>query len=318
MKLCKLYDLIIEKGIAADPRGKKCVEKELKKIKKDFEALSEQEKKEFDQERFVNPYSDSRLLVGSGDEEIRRILVGIDIDVAEILLADRLSERGTKIDLVLSHHPEGRALASLYEVMPMQADLLAACGVPITVAESLMEKRIQEVERRVHPVNHMKTVDAARLLAIPLICAHTPADNQVCRYLQQLFDEKEPETLSEILNILKNIPEYRQAVQEHAGPKIVHGSPKSRSGKIMVDMTGGTEGAKDIFKNLSAAGIGTIVGMHVSEEHLQKAREAHINVVIAGHIASDAIGLNLLLDELESKQKLNIVCCSGFTRVKRT
>jgi hypothetical protein len=57
--------------------------------------------------------------------------------------------------------------------------------------------------------------------------------------------------------------------------------------------------------------------MHLSEEHFKKAQPEHINVVIAGHIASDNLGLNLMLDELSKTEKLKITACSGFRRVER-
>ena len=37
---------------------------------------------------------------------------------------------------------------------------------------------------------------------------HTVADNQVNFYLQELFDRKKPDKLSEVLKILREIPEY--------------------------------------------------------------------------------------------------------------
>jgi len=58
------------------------------------------------------------------------------------------------------------------------------------------------------------------------------------------------------------------------------------------------------------------VGMHVSEDHRKEAEAAHLNIVIAGHISSDSLGMNLFLDELE-KRGIEIVCSSGLTRVKR-
>ena len=82
-------------------------------------------------------------------------------------------------------------------------------------------------------------------------------------------------------------------------------------------MTGGTEGPKKIYPRLSQAGVGTIVGMHMSEDHFRYAKDEHINVVIAGHIASDTLGMNLLLDEIEKAGRLNIISCSGFVRIKR-
>ena len=46
----------------------------------------------------------------------------------------------------------------------------------------------------------------------------------------------------------------------------------------------------------------------------KKAQEEHMNVIIAGHIASDNLGLNLVLDTLEKKDKFKILPCSGFRR----
>ncbi|MBU0634546.1 MAG: NGG1p interacting factor NIF3 [Candidatus Omnitrophica bacterium] len=317
MKLKELYELVIDKGIEQDPRGKERVNKQLQSLKKRYEELALKEKEEFDVERLKNPYSDTRILYGDVNKKIKRVMIGIDIDVGEVLLADRISEKGKEIDLIISHHPEGRALAALHQVMHMQTDIINMCGVPITVAESLLTKRISEVERKLLPVNHTKTIDAAKLLDIAFMCVHTPADNHVTSFLQKLIDKKNPDTIGDIIGLLKTIPEYKQAVKNNAGPKSVNGMENARAGKIFVDMTGGTEGAKDIFKNLSCAGVGTIIGMHLGEEHLKRAKEEHINVVIAGHISSDNLGLNLLLDTVERKQRLEIVCCSGFVRVKR-
>jgi hypothetical protein len=42
-----------------------------------------------------------------------------------------------------------------------------------------------------------------------------------------------------------------------------------------------------------------------------------LNVVVAGHIASDTLGLNLLLDEVEKGGALDIVGASGFERIRR-
>jgi len=317
VKLKKFFDLVIERGIENDPRGKQNVLKELKRLKRKYQGLSNLEKDEFDIERLTNPYSDTRILHGTGNEQIKKVLVGIDIDVGEVVLADRLNQKGKKIDLIISHHPEGRALAALHQVMYMQADIANLKGVPIAIAENILQKRINEVERRLLPVNHTKTLDAAKLLDIPLVCIHTAADNHVTTFLQNLMNKKAPYTVGEIIEILKGIPEYKHAVKNNAGPKIINGSNKSRAGKIFVDMTGGTEGAKEIFRNLAQAGIGTVIGMHLSEDHLKKAKQEHVNVVIAGHISSDTVGLNLLLDYIEKKQKLDIVECSGFMRVRR-
>ncbi len=318
MKLRDLYTKAIETGIESDPRGKDAVLKYLERSKKDFDELKPDEKESFDQESLENPYSDSRILYGTGNEEINSILVGIDIEVGEILLADNLRSKGRRVDLLLSHHPEGRAFANLYTVMQMQSDILNRFGVPINIAEGLMDDRIKEVERKLMPVNHTRAVDAARLLGIPFLCLHTPADNMVASHLQRLFDEKKPFLLSDVLDILKNIPEYKAARNNGVGPKIVLGSKNRKAGKIFVDMTGGTEGAKDIFESLTTGGVNTIVAMHISEDHRKEAEKNHLNVIVAGHISSDTLGLNLLIDEILKGDSFEILACSGFNRFSRS
>ncbi|GAB4390720.1 MAG: hypothetical protein Kow0025_24650 [Thermodesulfovibrionales bacterium] len=317
MKLGELYRKAIETGIRNDPRGRDLVMRELKARKKDFDALKDDEKEFFDRESLENPYSDSRILNGTGDETVRTALVGIDLEVGEVLLADALRQRGEAVDLLIAHHPEGRAFANLYDVMRMQADILHRFGVPISTAEDLMEGRVKEVERRLMPANHTRAVDAARLLGIPFICLHTPADNMVASYLQGVFDKKKPYRVSDVLDLLRELPEYREAAVGGAGPKILIGSEKRKAGKIYVDMTGGTEGSKEIFQSMASSGINTVVGMHLSDEHRKEAEKHHLNVVIAGHISSDNLGLNLLLDEVTRGARLKVLECSGFRRFPR-
>lgn len=316
MKLSEIYKLAIDMGIEADPRGKAEVFRQLERVKKNYEELSEKKKSRFDKELLENPYSDSRMLCGKEDQIVKGIFVGIDMEVPEILLADRLVEKGERIDLIFAHHPEGKSLPGLEGVMHLQEDILFSQGIPINVAENLMGSRISEVSRSVHPANHNRAVDAAKLLGFAFMNIHTPADNIVTKFLTDLFLEKKPETVGEVVDILLEIPEYKDAQAHNFGPKIVNGSEKSRCGKIWVDMTGGTSGSKDAYEKLSIAGIGTIVGMHMKEDHLKEAKKFGINVVIAGHMPSDSIGMNFILDEIE-KNGINIIPASGLFRVKR-
>lgn len=318
MKLQKIYEFIISSGIEADPRGAKTVQECLKRTNEEYDALSTQERARFDVDKLKNPYDDSRLLNGRPDKEIKTVMAGIDIDTAELLLIDRLnSTQRQKIDLALSHHPQGRGFAGLHEVMRMQADIYEQLGVPVNVAEGLVGERMKEVDRRTHAANHQRAANAAQLLGIPFICAHTPADNHAVSFLQKLFDRKKPGQLKDVINLLLEIEEYKIAAKNNNPPVILFGAPKNKTGKIFIDMTGGTEGPKDITDYLLNAGVGTFVGMHVSDEFYKKLQGKNINVIVAGHISSDSLGLNLLLDKLEKAGNLKILSCSGFTRVKR-
>ncbi len=289
MRLSRFYDLVIKFGADRDPRKNKAA---------------------------IKSYADTAILYGALDTQVNKILVGVDMEVGELLLADRIRQQ-SGLDLVIAHHPEGRAYALLHEVMQLQVDLLRQAGVKEVVAQKLLDQRMSEVEKRILPQNHTRSVDAARLLDMPYMCMHTPADNHVFSFLKKLMETKKPKYVGDIINILSEIPEYQEAQECMVGPRLILGSLNRQAGKILFEMTGGTEGPKEVFDKLYKTGVRTLVSMHLSDEHFKKAKDANLNVVIAGHISSDVLGLNLLLDRIEKEEALEIIGCSGFKRVKR-
>ncbi len=317
MKLKDIHNSIVAEAIKCDPRGKKKVNSFLAKVRKEYDSLSAEDKRAFDKEKLTNPYGDSRVLFGNPSKEIKIILAGIDMETPEILLADSLRKRGKKIDLILGHHPEGFALSALHSVMNIQLDILENVGVVRKKVKKMLEERIGEVARKLHPGNVMRPVDAAQLLGIPIMCSHTVADNCVSAYLDNAINKKKPNTVQDMVNILLSEPEYQYSAAIGAGPSITLGKPTNKCGKVILEMTGGTGGSKKVFPELVRAGVKTIVAMHMSEEHFKKAKKHSINIIIAGHIASDSLGVNLLLDSIDPKKKLKIIPCSGFIRVDR-
>lgn len=318
MKLNKLFRSAVQHGIDADPRGRKAIEKQLKKQKERAAKLESTEREYFDEERLWNPFADSRIICGTGDEDIKTLMVGIDIETEEVLLADRLRERGMKIDALMLHHPEGRALGDLGKVMAMQVDVLSLVGVPVNQSENYLRPRMDRVERTVHADNLFSTERVAELLGFPAFNTHTPADNQVWRLMEKTICSKEYDDLGEILNALLDIPEYKYYAKKGVPPLIVNGSKSGRPGKIAAtEFTGGTNGPEELLEAQAAAGVGTILSMHVTEKTLEKAKEKHVNMIQCSHMASDTIGMNLLLDLLCKEEKLQTIDVAGFMRVKR-
>ena len=80
MKLREIYELAIEMGMAHDPRGEKGVQKELDRQKRIYESLSGKQKEAFSQDLLANPYADSRILNGTGEEEINGLICGVDME----------------------------------------------------------------------------------------------------------------------------------------------------------------------------------------------------------------------------------------------
>ena len=313
MTIQEIQNLSIKMGMEADFRGREGVQKLLDNKKAGFLKLNLKDQDEFDKEALENPYMDSGVYHISENKEIKRVLVGIDIGPEEILLAKQLGN----IDLVIGHHPIGKGLAQLADVMELQCDVYNYYGVPINVAEGLMRERISEVARGVNASNHQRTVDTARLLGINVMNSHTPTDNLAAQFLKKFIEARKFEKVGEVVSALKEIPEYKEAMKIGVGPKIFVGAPENRCGRIsLTEITGGTEGSPKLYEKIAQAGIGTVIGMHISEEHKKEAQLAHINIVIAGHMSSDSLGVNLFMDELQ-KQGIEIVACSGFTRVSR-
>jgi len=316
MRLVEIYKLAIQLGREADPRTSEEMDEELKRQKDKFSKMEGKDKERFDHDYLWNPYADSRLLFGEPNTEIKSVAWGIDISPAEILLADRLREKGRNVDAVIGHHPSGLARSIFPDVMHVQEYMFEQFGVPINVAEDILAPRIKEVQRAVHPQNFNQSVDACRLLGMPFICVHSPCDNLGQKFVQKLIDKQTPARVSELLNLLAELPEYDVAMRHNNNPEVFVGEKNRKAGKIVVKFTGGTAGPKEMYENLSKAGVGTIVCMHIPENHIEEAKKAHMNIVVAGHMASDSIGLNLLADELEAKG-VGITPFSGFIRIRR-
>jgi len=67
-------------------------------------------------------------------------------------------------------------------------------------------------------------------------------------------------------------------------------------------MAGGTNGGAKVMQAYFDAGVGTLVLMHIPEDALKAVKEQGIgNVIIAGHMASDSVGINRLIAALETR-----------------
>jgi putative NIF3 family GTP cyclohydrolase 1 type 2 len=316
MTIQEIYELALVMGMNADPRGLASVKRYLAKNKKRYEELPEKKKKYFDKEALTNPYSDTRVFSSDPKRQVKKILAGIDANATEVLLADRLNEKGAKIDLLIGHHPEGNAFASLHEVMDLQVEVSAEAGIPIHLADALLRERMRDVEVGIHPINHNQTIDAAKLLGVPFMTLHTVWDNLGDNFMKQHLKDREFDTVGDIMDAIMEIPEYQESKRGKAGPIVVSGTHASKAGRIAIFFTGGTNPSKEWYMELAKAGVGTIIDMHIKEDAMKELRKLHVNIINAGHMSSDSIGANIFFDELE-KKGIEVIACSGLIRVHR-
>ncbi|MFW5912870.1 MAG: Nif3-like dinuclear metal center hexameric protein [Candidatus Hadarchaeota archaeon] len=317
IKLKELHSFSVQEGIKKDPRKKDQIEDLLDERKKNFEELEGPKKDAYDQGRLENPFDDSKVIHG-GKSDVHKLAVGIDIEIQDLLLIEKLNENGEEIDGVIAHHPVGRALARLHEVMGLQVDVLSKEGIPVSQAEGIVKPRSEEIKKAIHPRNHSRVPRAAELLDQPLVTLHTVTDNHAYSFMDGYIKEKEPRTLQDVIDVMLEIPEYKWALQYDMGPQVHSGNKENRAGKIGVfGFTGGTDLGENLIEKMVNSGVDTLIAMHATKKQLKKADEENINVITAGHMASDDLGINLLLDKIEKKFGIKFVELSGFKRVKR-
>jgi len=238
---------------------------------------------------------DSAIYV-SGDN-IRKILFCIDAGVAELLLAKQLG-----YDAVIAHHPQGgTAIINFHQVFKRHVQQMVTAGVPIEEAERAVKKRVEELEAEAHTRNYNHAVDVAKLLKMPYMNIHAPLDIVGRKIMTEQINSKprKNSTVQDVVLALNELPEFKNAVTKI---KIRLGKPKNLAGKVVVSHGAGTNGGYEVAKTYFKHGIGTMVYIHISLGDLEKLKaEQKGNLIVTGHIASDSVGINPFIRELENR-----------------
>ncbi len=228
--------------------------------------------------------------------KIRKALVAIDVGVAELLLA-----RDLGCDAVIAHHPTGgRARLEGYKVFLRHIEQLREAGVPEEVAREAVRPKLRVLELQHHPDNYDQTPSAAKKLRMPLVSIHSPCDEIGRKMIQHaLKDLGADSTVRDVVSKIGRFPEYRKAVSKI---EVRLGSSKNKAGKIAISHAAYTNGGYEIAKTYFQNGVGTLSYIHIAESDLTRlANEPSGNLIVLGHIASDWLGINRLLRELEKK-----------------
>jgi hypothetical protein len=263
-----------------------------------------------------HPYYDTRILNGDSHTEVKKILVGIDVEPSDVALA---KAEGA---LLISHHPQSYAAQRMPLILDKQPYMWEKeFGIPLEMGLSIIKARKEVIQRKLTVSNLEHTLSHARLMGVPFMCIHTPCDNLTEWYLNELFRKEEIRTAKDIVDLLLLIPEFEylhnyRKVAPQVFSRLGSAPPVT---KYFVDMAGGTAGPDIMYEFLGKYGVGTIINMHIPELNLEEAYKHHITIIVAGHHASDSLGINLMLDEIERrcKHSLEYLDLSGFRRFRR-
>jgi putative NIF3 family GTP cyclohydrolase 1 type 2 len=228
-------------------------------------------------------------------KNIRKVLVSIDVDVAELMLAKNLG-----CDAVIAHHPIGEASINFHLVFDRHVDYMLEHGIPRQIAEEAVTKLKKRVALRTHTTIYTHTVAAAEKMGMPLVNIHLPCDELMRRRILAQLKSNKIENVSDIKSSVEQIPEFRKSATEVLVP---YGDPTSKAGRYALVVAAGTNGGYPVAKAYFEHGISTVIYLHVNGEDLAKLKEDKVsgNLVILGHLAGDSVGLNQLADALERK-----------------
>lgn len=236
--------------------------------------------------------SDSGVFVSG--RNLRKALFSIDVTTSELLLAKELG-----CDLVIGHHPIGRAVIDFPKVVTRHIGFMVEKGVPRRVAEKATNMLIRKLEVRRHPSNYQHVVSAAQELGIPLMNIHLPIDEITRRFLLDRIGSSGAKTTGELVRKLQRIPEFRNAATRI---ELMMGRPGSKLGRWVLVFAAGTNGGYPVAKAYFDYGVGTVIYLHIEYEELLRLRkDCKGNLIILGHMAGDSIGTNIFLRELAKR-----------------
>ena len=246
------------------------------------------------------------------DGDVNRVFVGIDVDVGELLLARSLGADG-----VIAHHPVGsQARLGLPAVVERHESQMRAEGVPAEIAHEKMRERRRPVAHALHTTNYDRVVDAARQLALPVMNIHLAADLIGRQYFIDLVGravEGGATAVGDLIDELRTIPEMKASLVQ---PELWLGEAQNPVGRWLVQMAAGTNGGAPVYRTYYEHGIDTILAMHIDERdlrELEQLQRPRANLVITGHMPSDSIGMNRVIDALEAKG-VEVIAGSGVIR----
>ena len=238
---------------------------------------------------------DSAIYVNGGN--VRKVLFGIDAGVPELLLARQLG-----CDAVIAHHPVGgTAVVNYHEVFKRHIQQMVDAGIPKAKAEKAVTKKLEQMEVDGHTRNYDHAVDVARLLKMPYMNVHTPLDEVGRQIMSKQVSRKinKNSTVQDVVSALNELSEFKNAVTKI---KIRVGKAENPAGKVVVSHGAGTNGGYEVARTYYEHGIGTVIYIHVSPADLEKLKADNMgNLVITGHVASDSVGINPFIRELERR-----------------
>lgn len=239
-------------------------------------------------------------------ENIKKVLFGIDIDTGILFMAKNMG-----YDAVIAHHPAA-SITKAFNVYKDQIKNMVKAGVSQEAAEKAVADKVEMLKINSQAANYDHVVSVAKLLNMPFMNIHQPLDELGRKAMQDNIDktlEKGDASLQDVVDGLYKLGEFQRA---RTNIEVLMGDPKAPAGKVLVAHGAYTNGGYDLANACFEAGVDTVVYIHIAyPDYVKLKKEAKGNLIVTGHIASDALGINPFVKKLEEKG-LQVTSISGL------
>ncbi|HEX7101258.1 MAG TPA: Nif3-like dinuclear metal center hexameric protein, partial [Nitrolancea sp.] len=242
--------------------------------------------------------------------ELSKVMFGIDIGAAELLLARQLG-----CDGVIAHHPSGGSAQLNYpEVLTRHVELMVEHGVSPTAARDAIQSMMTRALLRAQAQNFDHVPSVARLLEMPFLNVHLPLDEVGRRIMVDTIERHieslgRPASVQDAIDALLTLPEFANAPTRIMVPV---GAVDRPLGRVAVVHGAGTNGGYTVARTYFEHGVDSVLYIHVAPEEAQRLRaDTRGNLIVSGHISSDMVGINQFVAKLEERG-VEIVRMSGL------
>lgn len=241
---------------------------------------------------FTKIPSDSEIYVEG--ENVKKVLFGIDIDSSDLYYA---KQQG--YDAVIVHHPAG-SIINAYKVFNDQVGIMVKKGVPVDRAKDAIREKLEILRISSVSKNYDETVSVAKMLNLPFLNIHQPLDEIGRNVMQVKVDElckNKDTTLGDLVNGLGDFKEMKNA---RTKVEALIGDLNKPAGNTLVAHGAYTNGGYDVANACFENGVNTIIYIHIAySDYIKLKSENKGNLIITGHMASDSLGINPFINNLE-------------------
>ncbi len=236
---------------------------------------------------------------------IRRVLFGLDVETAELLMAQQMG-----YDAVIAHHPVGISHRA-WRVFERHVDLMVEAGVPAAAARKAIGPKLESLRVRGQAQNYEQVRMAARRLGVPLLNIHCPLDELGRRVMPGTVDEllrREPgASLAGVAGALAALPAAQRAETEVA---VRLGQPAAPAGRVVVAHGAFTNGGAAVARAYYEHGVDTVIYIHISSAELQRLRASCTDssagqrqgqLIVTSHVVGDAFGIEPYIHALRER-----------------